>query len=102
MGDSWRIGVDPTENTALVTRGLYTWVRNPIFTFIGLSLVGFLLVIPNPLSLAALLVTLLGIEMQVRLVEEPYLLIGHGEQYRQYSVNAGRFVPGVGKGLGRL
>jgi protein-S-isoprenylcysteine O-methyltransferase Ste14 len=32
MGDSWRIGVDPQETTGLVTSGVFTRVRNPIFT----------------------------------------------------------------------
>ncbi len=27
--------------TALVTQGLYAWVRNPIFSFIAVSIVGF-------------------------------------------------------------
>src|SRR2546423_7851849 len=32
MGASWRIGVDDTERTALVTGGPFRWVRNPIYT----------------------------------------------------------------------
>jgi protein-S-isoprenylcysteine O-methyltransferase Ste14 len=32
MGNSWRVGVDPHETTELVSRGLFTVVRNPIFT----------------------------------------------------------------------
>ena len=31
MGDSWRIGVDPTETTTLVRQGVFGFVRNPIF-----------------------------------------------------------------------
>ena len=98
MGDSWRIGVDPGESTTLVTNGIYAWVRNPIFSFIGLSLIGIALVVPNPLSLAAIVLTWLGIEMQVRYVEEPYLVASHGETYRRYTASVGRFIPGVGKG----
>src|ERR1700754_3093485 len=32
MGDSWRIGVDPSETTTLVRTGVFGWARNPIFT----------------------------------------------------------------------
>jgi len=32
MGESWRIGVDPSERTELVTSGPFAWVRNPIFS----------------------------------------------------------------------
>lgn len=100
MGDSWRIGVNPEERTDLITRGLYAWVRNPIFTFMFLSLIGFVLLIPNSLSVAALLLTVCGIELQVRLVEEPYLLATHGDHYRRWAGAVGRFFPGVGRGLG--
>ncbi|CPW48105.1 protein-S-isoprenylcysteine methyltransferase [Mycobacteroides abscessus] len=32
MGESWRVGVDARETTALVSTGVFGWVRNPIFT----------------------------------------------------------------------
>ena len=32
MGQSWRIGVDPSETTTLVRHGVFARVRNPIFT----------------------------------------------------------------------
>lgn len=32
MGTSWRIGVDPTEQTTFRTKGLFAVVRNPIFS----------------------------------------------------------------------
>ena len=31
-GESWRVGVDTGARTALVARGPFRWVRNPIFT----------------------------------------------------------------------
>lgn len=97
MGESWRVGVDDSERTTLVTEGLFSWVRNPIFTFIGLSLFGLIFLVPNALSLAAAALTLLGIELQVRAVEEPYLERTHGDAYRAYAARVGRFVPGVGR-----
>lgn len=96
MGSSWRIGVDEKEKTALVTEGLYAWVRNPIYTFVGISLVGFCLLVPNAWSLAAAALAALGIELQVRAVEEPHLLRMHGERYGRYAAGVGRFVPGFG------
>lgn len=35
--------------------------------------------------------------MQVRLVEEPYLLRAHGHDHRAYAARTGRFLPGVGR-----
>jgi protein-S-isoprenylcysteine O-methyltransferase Ste14 len=100
MGDSWRVGVDEAEKTSLVTTGLFAWVRNPIFSFMGLSLVGLALLIPNVVVGAGVLLTATGIELQVRAVEEPYLAATHGASYRAYAARIGRFVPGLGR-IGR-
>jgi protein-S-isoprenylcysteine O-methyltransferase Ste14 len=97
MGDSWRIGVDPQETTALVTHGLFRAVRNPIFTGMGMAVLGLALLVPNLLSLAGLVLVALGLELHVRRVEEPYLLRLHGERYRRYAASVGRFLPGVGR-----
>ncbi len=97
MGDSWRVGVDDTETTPLVTGGLFAYVRNPIFTFIGVSLLGFVLLVPSPFSMATLVLTFVGIQLQVRAVEEPYLQAHHGDRYARYAAAVGRFVPGFGK-----
>jgi protein-S-isoprenylcysteine O-methyltransferase Ste14 len=37
------------------------------------------------------------IELQVRIVEEPCRLSVHGDAYRDYLANVGRFVRGVGR-----
>jgi protein-S-isoprenylcysteine O-methyltransferase Ste14 len=97
MGDSWRVGVDEGETTQLVTQGLFGWMRNPIFSFIGLSMLGLVLLVPNAISLIAGLLTGLGIEAQVRAVEEPYLQRTHGDSYARYTAEVGRFVPGLGR-----
>lgn len=97
MGDSWRVGVDESEKTRLVTGGLFGWVRNPIFSFMWLSVFGLVLVVPNALSLLACSLTVLGIEAQVRAVEEPHLKRTHGEAYARYAATVGRFVPGIGR-----
>jgi len=96
MGASWRIGVSPGERTALVTHGVFHHVRNPIFTGMLLALAGLVLLVPNVLAALAFLSTLARLELQVRLVEEPYLLRTHGDEYGAYARSVGRFVPGLG------
>lgn len=96
MGDSWRVGVDEKERTQLVSSGLFAWVRNPIFSFIMLAEVGLLFLVPNVLALFAGILTVLGIELQVRAVEEPHLRNVHGATYAEYSSRVGRFIPGIG------
>jgi protein-S-isoprenylcysteine O-methyltransferase Ste14 len=96
MGDSWRIGVDPGETTTLVRSGVFGWVRNPIFTAMITFGFGIALVTPNLVAIAGFVLLVATIELQVRIVEEPYLLTVHGDAYRDYLANVGRFVPGVG------
>lgn len=97
MGASWRIGVDETETTELVTRGLFARVRNPIFTCMGLTALGTAMLVPNPWAVAGVLLSVAGIELQVRFVEEPHLRRIHGVAYACYAARAGRFVPGIGR-----
>ncbi len=97
MGVSWRVGVDEEERTELVTAGSFAYVRNPIFSAMASAFVGLALLVPNVAALAAVAALVAAVEIQVRLVEEPYLLRTHGERYAGYASRVGRFVPGVGK-----
>ena len=97
MGASWRIGVDASEVTALVTSGVFRTVRNPIFTGMILVSLGAALLVPNAVALAGVALLALALEIHVRYVEEPYLLAVHGDRYRRYATVAGRFVPRVGR-----
>jgi protein-S-isoprenylcysteine O-methyltransferase Ste14 len=97
MGESWRIGVDPSERTELVTSGPFKLVRNPIFAAMLPTALGLALMVPNWPALIGLVGLLLALELQVRVVEEPYLREVHGERYREWAARTGRFVPGVGR-----
>lgn len=97
MGASWRIGVDESERTELVTGGVFALCRNPIYTFMLVAWLGFALLVPTWLSLASIPVGIVAFEVQVRLVEEPHLLRAHGEPYRAWASQVGRFLPGLGR-----
>ena len=97
LGASWRIGVDQAERTTLVTSGPFRLVRNPVFTAAASVFLGLALMVPNPVAIAGMAVTVIGIEIQVRLVEEPYLRGVHGAVYTDYASRVGRFLPGVGR-----
>ncbi|GAT71007.1 isoprenylcysteine carboxyl methyltransferase [Planomonospora sphaerica] len=97
MGASWRIGVDAGERTDLVTGGPFALARNPIFTAMITTSAGLTLMVPNVVALLPLVVLVAAIELQVRAVEEPYLLTVHGQAYQGYAARVGRFVPGVGR-----
>ena len=97
MGSSWRIGVDDTERTELIRSGLFRWIRNPIFTGIAAVCAGVALMAPTPVAVLALACLIAAVQIQVRVVEEPYLRRVHGDTYTQYAVRTGRFLPGLGR-----
>jgi protein-S-isoprenylcysteine O-methyltransferase Ste14 len=97
MGASWRIGVDPGERTELVTDGLFRHSRNPIYAFMLLAWLGFGLLVPTWLMLGAGVLLIVGLEIQVRLVEEPHMRRIAGERYMAWAREVGRFVPGLGR-----
>lgn len=97
MGDAWRIGVDPEERTELVTDGPFGLVRNPIYSAMIPTVFGLVLMVPNVLAIATIVCLVIALELQVRLVEEPYLLRTHGKAYAEYAASVGRFVPGMGR-----
>jgi len=97
MGDSWRIGVDESDRTDLVTTGPFSSVRNPIFAGMIPVGVGLALLAANVVAIVAVVALIAALEIQTRLVEEPYLLRAHGEAYRSYAAQVGRFFPLVGR-----
>jgi protein-S-isoprenylcysteine O-methyltransferase Ste14 len=97
MGGSWRIGVDPSERTALVTGGPFAIVRNPIYTAMISTILGLALLVPSVLAFVSFGLLLVSLELQTRVVEEPYLRETHGESYAAYAARVGRFLPGIGR-----
>jgi protein-S-isoprenylcysteine O-methyltransferase Ste14 len=96
MGDSWRVGVDPEERTELVTNGPFGHVRNPIYSAMLPTVLGLVLMVPTALAIVGFIALLAGLELQVRLVEEPYLVRTHGDAYWAYASRVGRFIPRLG------
>ena len=93
MGVSWRIGVDQSERTALISTGLYTKSRNPIYFGILLYWVGLVLTFPHIAMLACAAVSWFCIELIVRKIEEPYLEKVHGEAFAAYAARTKRYLP---------
>jgi protein-S-isoprenylcysteine O-methyltransferase Ste14 len=97
MGESLRIGVDPTERTALVTSGPFRLLRNPIYSATFAYVIATAMLVPNPAGIVAAVALMVGLELQVRWVEEPCLLAVHGSAYRAYAARVGRFLPRIGR-----
>ena len=91
MGNSWRIGVDETERTELVTNGVFSISRNPIFLGMKLNSLGFFFVVPNAISLVVLLMGIALIDVQVAM-EEKFLSSTQGEKYHRYRTDVRRWI----------
>lgn len=91
MGDSWRAGVPVSEETGLVTSGIYRISRNPAFLGFDLLYLGITLLffrVPSALLSAAAAGTL---HAQIILVEEPFLRSRFGTAYADYSRHVNRY-----------
>jgi len=97
MGASWRIGVDESERTELVTGGVFSHCRNPIYTFMVIAWIGFAMLVPTWLSIASIGVGVIAFQVQVRWVEEPFLIRTQGAPYLAWARRVGRFLPGLGR-----
>jgi protein-S-isoprenylcysteine O-methyltransferase Ste14 len=95
MGASWRVGIDDRP-TQLVTGGLFSLSRNPIFFGMFLTLFGVVLISPASWTLTGAVVAVVLVSLQVRL-EERNLVRIHGRAYATYAARVGRFVPGLGR-----
>ncbi len=91
MGASWRIGIDNEVRTDLVSKGLFSISRNPIFLGMRVLLLGLFLVTPNALSLLAFGVGDALMQVQVRL-EEEHMSKLHEEAFASYKAKVRRWI----------
>ena len=91
MKNSWRIGIDTETRTDLITNGLFSISRNPIFFGMIISMIGLFLVTPNACTILFLIAGYMLIQIQIRL-EEDFLIKQHEEKYLLYKKNVRRLI----------
>ncbi len=91
MRDNWRAGVDATQNTRLVTTGVYQASRNPAFVGFDLFYLGSALAFSTPplLILAAISIGILHLQI---LEEEKFMQERFGDEYLRYAARARRYL----------
>lgn len=91
MKQSWRIGIDEKNKTALVTKGLFSISRNPIFLGMIISTAGIFLILPNAITFFVAVTSYIVIQIQIRL-EEEHLAKQHGTVYTAYKDRVKRLI----------
>lgn len=91
MSSSWRIGIDELNKTALVTKGIFSISRNPIFLGMIISVLGLFFIIPNVLTFCLAVTTYIVIQIQIRL-EEEFLERIHSQEYINYKIKTRRLL----------
>ena len=91
MSNSWRMGIYENNKTELITKGLFSYSRNPIFLGMIISVTGIFFILPNAITFFLMLSTYIVIQIQIRL-EEEFLEKQHGEQYLIYKQTTKRLL----------
>lgn len=92
MQDSWRVGIQPNEQTALIQTGVFSVVRNPYFLTYYAMFIAFFIIRPAIVLLILVLSTILAYH-RIVLHEEKHLHRMHGQAYAEYTKRTGRYIP---------
>jgi len=90
FGDSWRIGIDREKSGNLVTTGIFSWSRNPIYISLGLLALGTFLLQGHLIFLILTICIVVSLHIQI-LEEEKFLTQVHGEIFLNYCSRVGRY-----------
>ncbi len=91
FGNAWRIGIDEVNSNELITGGIFSFTRNPIFLFMDMFFLGTFLVYPNIFFLLCFILIILSIHIQI-LREEKFLSIKFGQKYEEYKRQVRRYL----------
>lgn len=93
LGSNWSPSLEIGEQHTLVTGGVYSHIRHPMYASQVLWSLAQLLLLPNWIAGWAGLVTFLPLYLS-RIPNEEQLMLDHfGEAYRAYCARTGRIVP---------
>ena len=91
FNSSWRVGIDTVSPGDLITTGVFSVTRNPIFLSMDLYFLGTFLIYSNLFFLMCFVCIALGFQFQIR-QEETFLLERYGENYRKYMALVNRYI----------
>ena len=90
FGDSWRVGFDVKNPGELVTTGMFSISRNPIYLSLDLWFIGIFLINGTLIFLIFAGLAVAAMHWQIR-QEETFLSNLYGQPYRDYCARTGRY-----------
>jgi len=91
FSSSWRVGIDTVSPGGLVTTGVFSVTRNPIFLAMNLYFLGTFLIYSNLFFLMCFVCIALGFQLQIR-QEETFLIERYGDKYLKYMAQVNRYI----------
>jgi protein-S-isoprenylcysteine O-methyltransferase Ste14 len=88
-----RVGPEPKQGSPLCTRGIYRWIRHPMYS--ALLLLGASLALGRPDLVAGGLFAALAIVLVLKLRLEENLWLQHSPEYADYMQRSKRLIPWV-------
>lgn len=95
LGRSWSVTLELRDEHALITHGVYRWVRHPMYSAFWLWAIAQALLLPNWIAGFAGIVGFGTLYFGRVGHEEKMMLDGFGDSYRQYMARTKRIIPGV-------
>ena len=84
---------DNIKKNHLVTTGIYSWVRNPIYSACMFACTGFILMIGNAFFFVLPFVYWLFMTVLMKQTEEKWLRALYGQEYDDYCKRVNRCIP---------
>ncbi|MGS2719824.1 methyltransferase family protein [Paraglaciecola aestuariivivens] len=91
MGKVWRSGIDPQGPPKLITTGVYSYSRNPMFMGIMLAQLGFFLALPSVFSALCLVIGVVVLIRQSN-AEERHLSQVFASKYQEYQARTPKWL----------
>ncbi len=94
MDNSFRMGIPPEEEApaALITTGIFKYIRNPGFLGVNLAVLGTFFLVPTIVFGILVVMSWISFHLQIK-KEEAYLQRIHGDIYNRYVQQTGRYFP---------
>jgi protein-S-isoprenylcysteine O-methyltransferase Ste14 len=93
LGRFFTVDVRVGSDHRVIDTGPYRWIRHPSYTGLLLEFLGYALCLGNMLSVAVILVPVIGVFLYRIHVEERVLRNGLGENYDAYCRRTKRLIP---------